>query len=137
MANKTDLTFSSSSEVQSFVRARMGMPGTEGQGTLLDGIQIYSDGKVYDPIQTLNSGGIQIDTNKLHFFLLTKCKGLVFRTVLNPVDYDGSMIREIKNGYKTNELGFFITLSFFMAMSWSFFVYRKNTILETRKRLIF
>jgi hypothetical protein len=50
MANKTDLTFSSSSEVQSFVRARMGMPGTEGQGTLLDGIQMYSDGKVYDPI---------------------------------------------------------------------------------------
>ena len=28
--------------------------------------------------------------------------------ILNPVVYDGSMWREIKNSYRTNEVGFFI-----------------------------
>lgn len=55
---------------------------------------------------------------------------IMFRTLLNPVDYDGSLWRNIKDSYKTNELGFFITLSFFVCLSWSFLKYRRNAILE-------
>ena len=60
-----------------------------------------------------------------------------YRTFLNPVDYDGRFMREIKNSYNTNEIGFFITVSFFAALGWSFLVYRRSTILGQRKRFLY
>ena len=53
----------------------------------------------------------------------------VFRGLLNPVDYDGRHLREIKKAYKTNEIGFFITVAFFLCLSWSFLTYRRSSIL--------
>lgn len=55
---------------------------------------------------------------------------LLYRSILNPVDWDGSFLVEIKNTYKTNEIGFFIGLSFMLTLSWSFMTYRRNSILE-------
>ena len=43
---------------------------------------------------------------------------LLFRGVLNPLDYNGSFMREMEETYKTNELGFFIGLCFFGALMW-------------------
>ena len=53
----------------------------------------------------------------------------LYRTVLCPVDFDGRIIKDLKDAYKTNELGFFIAASFFGALSWSFLKYRRNSIL--------
>lgn len=61
----------------------------------------------------------------------------MFRSVFNPVDYDGRIINNIKNAYKTNELGFFITVAFFACLSWSFLRYRRNAILEQKKRFVY
>ena len=57
-------------------------------------------------------------------------KSYLFRMLLNPVDYDGRVYRELVNSYKTNELGFFIARSFFVCLFWSFARYRRNAILE-------
>jgi hypothetical protein len=62
---------------------------------------------------------------------------LIFRSFNNPVDYDGRLLRELTNAYHTNEIGFFITLSFFATLGWSLMTYRRNTILEQKKRFIF
>ncbi len=64
-------------------------------------------------------------------------RALIYRSLFNPIDYDGSFLRELKDSYKTNEIGFFITVSFFATLSWSFIVYRRNSILETKKRFIY
>ena len=53
-------------------------------------------------------------------------KALIFRSIFNPVDYDGSLFKELKDSYKTNEIGFFITVSFFATLSWSMIVYRRS-----------
>ena len=55
---------------------------------------------------------------------------ILFRNLFNPVDYDGRIWQGIKDSYKTNELGFFITAAFFACLSWSFLKYRRNSILE-------
>jgi len=41
------------------------------------------------------------------------------------------------DSYKTNELGFFISLCFVGIAGWSVFVYRRNSILEQRKRFLY
>ena len=61
----------------------------------------------------------------------------LFRQLFNPVDYDGRILRELKNSYKTNELGFFITFAFFASLFWSFARYRRNAILEQKKRFVY
>ena len=66
-----------------------------------------------------------------------RLKNLSFRMFFNPVDYDGCLWREVKNSYKTNEVGFFITLGFFVCLSWSFVTYRRSAILEQRKRFVY
>jgi hypothetical protein len=68
---------------------------------------------------------------------LLKARQLLFRLIFNPVDYDGSFFVEIKNAYNTNEIGFFITLGFFATLSWSFMYYRRNSILEQKKRFMY
>ena len=42
---------------------------------------------------------------------------VAYRSILNPVDYNGRYIQEIKDSYKTNELGFAIFALFFVALS--------------------
>ncbi len=64
-------------------------------------------------------------------------RSYIFRMLFNPVDYDGSIWREIKNSYKTNELGFFITLAFFGCLGWSIIRYRRNALLEQKKRFVY
>ena len=62
---------------------------------------------------------------------------MIFRTFFNPIDYNGQTKRDIMEAYQTNELGFGIGVAFALTICWSFFTYRKNAILESRKRLIF
>ena len=62
---------------------------------------------------------------------------LLFRTGFNPIDYDGSAWQEVKNNYRTNEIGFFITLTFFGVLGWSLLEYRKNKLLYLKKRFVF
>lgn len=57
--------------------------------------------------------------------------------MLNPVDYDGSTRRDLEESYKTNELGFFITLCFFGTLAWSVVTYRRNSLLVQKKRFAF
>ena len=64
-------------------------------------------------------------------------KSLIFRQLFNPIDYDGQVWRELKNSYKTNELGFFIAFSFVLALGWSFVKYRRYSILEQKKRFVY
>ena len=62
--------------------------------------------------------------------MFTRIRTIIFRSVFNPVDYDGRMIREIKDSYRTNELGFFIVVAFIGALSHSFASYRRLSLLN-------
>ena len=62
---------------------------------------------------------------------------VAFRSIFNPVDYNGQFFQEVKDGYKTNELGFGIVVLFFVALSQSFMSYRRYAILEQKKRFAF
>ena len=62
---------------------------------------------------------------------------IAYRSFLNPVDYNGQFSQEIKDNYRTNELGFFIVLLFFGALSQSFMSYRKFSLLNQKKRFAF
>ena len=42
---------------------------------------------------------------------------LAYRSFLNPVDYNGQIWQEIKDSYRTNELGFLISAMFFVTMA--------------------
>ena len=120
MAKKSadDFTFSTTSEIRSFVRTNMSMVGdkeTSWLKTAFEGGKFLSlDGR---------NLAAQVQSPRL------KGSISVYRTFLNPVDYDGRFWREIKNSYNTNEIGFFITLSFFAALSWSFLVHRRSVVL--------
>ena len=113
-----DLTFSSTSEIKTFVRTRLGMPGHQTNAS-----KFYS--RSYEG-RIRNLAGEEIQKQSPS----KTASVLLFRSLFNPVDFDGSVLQEIKNSYRTNEIGFFITLSFFAALSWSFIVYRRNAILE-------
>eukprot|EP00347_Sterkiella_histriomuscorum_P011873 403370773 len=67
----------------------------------------------------------------------THSAALLYRNLLNPIDFDGSVWQEVKNSYKTNEIGFFISVLFFVSLSWSFVSYRRNSILEQKKRFVY
>ena len=123
---KKDLSFSTTSEVQTFVRAQLGQPGAKvGEKERCFQRQTY-EGQFLD----LEGRPVSMSTWQLPL-------NLMYRGVLNPVDYDGSFLAEIKNTYKTNEIGFFIGLSFMLTLSWSFLTYRRNAILEQRKRFLY
>ncbi len=94
------------------------------------------EGGVFDPRIAGFKGidGHRVASDSSHLLL---ARQMVFRTLLNPVDYDGRYWREIKSSYKTNELGFFITLAFFLSLGWSFAKYRRNAILEQKKRFVY
>ena len=58
----------------------------------------------------------------------TTFKTTIFNTFFNPLEYNGSMLREAKDAYKTNELGFFIGLCFVGVFGWSIISYRRNSL---------
>ena len=61
----------------------------------------------------------------------------VFNFLFNPLEYNGSILREAKDAYKTNELGFFIGLCFVGVFGWSLMSYRRNSLIVQKKRFIF
>ena len=61
----------------------------------------------------------------------------IFKTIFNPLDYDGSFFKEIKSAYQTNELGFAMGMTFFFALAWQFMNYRRNSLLESKKRFVY
>ena len=62
--------------------------------------------------------------------LATSTYVVLFRSLLNPVDYDGRLVQEAKDSYRTNELGFLIVLAFFGALGQSFASYRRFALLD-------
>jgi hypothetical protein len=61
--------------------------------------------------------GQNIEANASAFSFVHK---LVFRSIFNPMDYNGQFKREIKDAYTTNELGLFIFVGFFISLGWTF-----------------
>ena len=120
-SNGSDFTFSSSAEVKTFVRAQLGLPSKESKGMLDQRIANF---------KTMNGRKLSEVNDLDQAFGLQMSKSYLFRMFLNPVVYDGRFLREMKNSYKTNELGFFIAFSFFGCLFWSFARYRRNAILE-------
>ena len=57
--------------------------------------------------------------------------------MFNPLDYNGQIWQEIKDSYRTNELGFFIVVAFVAALSQSFLAFRKNSLMAVKKRFAF
>ncbi len=117
----SDFTFSSSSEVKTFVRAKLGMPDSESKGMVSPRISNF---------RGLDNQLVAKQTNGPASMSYQMSKSFIFRQLFNPIDYDGQVWREIKNSYKTNELGFFISLAFFLSLGWSFLKYRRYSILE-------
>ena len=62
---------------------------------------------------------------------------VAFRYLLNPVDFNGSVLRELRAAYNTNEIGFFITLSFFASVAWVFMTHRRSSLQQQRKRFLY
>lgn len=115
---REDLSFSSTSEIKNFIRSRMELPSTD-----------KSNAKAYkfniEKPFTTHEGRDMFDPPKYAIF-----RSLIHRTFFNPVDYDGRLFRDIQDAYNTNEIGFFIAVTFFGALGWSVMTYRRATILE-------
>ena len=119
-----DLSFSSSSEIKSFVRTQMDSPGYKGgESAQAGGDQIFRR-TFRGTYTTLDGTDVASSTTYLQ-----QARGLLFRSVFNPVDYNSSIRLELEEAYKTNELGFFITLTFVGTVAWSMFTYRRNSLL--------
>ena len=87
--DKVNLTFSSSSEIESYVRGRLGHPGYSASG-VNNAARKSFDGSFVD------DKGVDICKN-----VSSTWHGLsvMYRTLLNPVDYNGSALQEIKDSY--------------------------------------
>ena len=115
-----DLSFSSSSEIKSFVRGKMGYPGyIAGDSTQNSNNPFYK--------KTVDSGFYDLTGTELcgSSSYLNIGRIVLFRSVFNPVDYNGSTWLAIKESYKTNELGFFIGCCAFGMLAWSWLTYRR------------
>lgn len=64
-------------------------------------------------------------------------RNIVFRTVFNPVDYDGSMLDEVKKQWHSNELGFIIGVSLIGGLLWQLQSFRRNQLSMSKKRFVF
>ena len=120
---KPDLTFSSSSEIKSFVRSNIGSGMTSAEiSGISSGFQLRKriSGSMFD------TQGRSI-TEQETMLKITKVS--IFNYLFNPLYYNGSMIREIKDAYKTNELGFFIGLCFIGVFGWSLMSYRRHSLI--------
>ena len=120
---KPDLTFSSSSEIKSFVRSNIGSGMTSAEiSGISSGFQLRKriSGSMFD------TQGRSI-TEQETMLRITKVS--IFNYLFNPLYYNGSMIREIKDAYKTNELGFFIGLCFIGVFGWSLMSYRRHSLI--------
>ena len=125
-SRKLDLQFSSTSEVKNFVRSQLGQPGNSQQNGAFQ-VQPSFDGGLFD------LKGVDLAAAGP----LTSPVGVLFRLFLNPVDFDGSTWTQTKEAYKTNELGFFIGVSFLLALTWSFTTYRRSAIAVQQKRYLY
>ena len=120
---KPDLTFSSSSEIKSFVRSNIGSGMTTAEiSGISSGFQLRKriSGNMFD------TQGRSISEQET---MLKITKVSIFNYLFNPLYYNGSMIREIKDAYKTNELGFFIGLCFIGVFGWSLMSYRRHSLI--------
>jgi len=125
-----DLTFSSSSEIRNFVRSRLEKPSDD--GGLLQGN--YTLFRVNSDLPVSNSAGEDLLSQRT---FLQNCLSVFRMTFLNPVAFNGQVWRQVEDAYTTNEVGFFISLSFFGAVAWAFSTYRRNVILTAKKRFLF
>ena len=76
----SDFTFSSSSEVKTFVRAKLGMPDSDSKGMVNPRISNFRD---------LNNQLVAKQTNGAANMTYQMSKSLIFRQLFNPIDYDG------------------------------------------------
>ena len=83
-------------------------------------------------ISDLNGNNIASHTSNASIAKLA-----VFNFLFNPLEYNGTILREAKDAYKTNELGFFIGLCFVGVFGWSLMSYRRNSLIVQKKRFIF
>ena len=128
---KPDLTFSSSSEIKSFVRSNIGSGMTSAEiSGISSGFQLKRriSGNMFD------TQGRNISDQET-LFRITSVSA--FNYLFNPLYYNGSFIGEVKDAYKTNELGFFIGLCFVGVFGWSFLSYRRHSLIVQKKRFIF
>ncbi len=123
-----DLTFSSSSEVKNFVRAKMSLPSSSNQSLSYYRFTIESTSLID------SQGNDFFKHGSLNYLAV---KSLIFRNFFNPVDFDGRYLRELKDTYQTNEVGFLIFVCFLGCLGHSFMTYRRHTILEQKKRYMF
>ena len=75
-----DFTFSSSSEVKTFVRAKLGMPDSDTKGMINPRVTTF---------RNLNDQLVSAQTNGVQNLSYNLSKSFVFRTLFNPIDYDG------------------------------------------------
>ncbi len=108
-----DLSFATKAEVRSHIQNEIR------QGRLKQKPFYYLDGRelTLNPLEKVGYFSIS------HFF--------------TPLAWDGSLIRQMKEGYETNELGFIIAVSFFLSTFWLFGRYRHLKIKEQQKRFIY
>ena len=102
---KQDLSFSSASEIQTYILSNRG------------GINLgATDVTKYTERQVNSSDGVCLSTTKggPHMPIPVNVILSVYNNLFNPVFYDGAIFREIKDTYRTNEIGFFIGMSFFV-----------------------
>ena len=123
-----NLTFSSGKEIESYIRGRIGNPGYSASG----GENMLAR-KSFDG-EFLDSSGVDVVKQ---ISMTKQATSVAYRLFLNPVDYEGQIVTDMKAAYRTNELGFAIGVMFFMALGHSFLKFRKNAIMETKKRFAF
>ncbi|CDW89081.1 UNKNOWN [Stylonychia lemnae] len=126
-----DLNFSSSKEIQTYIQAQMGLPQSNSDSPMLRHLKDLQDLEGNYVVKDFKVNQYSLQTLSMASFMI------MFRTCFNPIDFDGRILRDLKNSYKTNEIGFFITALFFGTLGWSIITYRRNQILLLKKRFVF
>jgi hypothetical protein len=60
---------------------------------VLESFKQYGDGKYYDPIVSFNAKDCDIEEYRLNISFFERARGFLFRSVFNPVDYNGTWLR--------------------------------------------
>ena len=125
LETKQDLSFSSPAEIQSFVKANLNTPSQASSTSV--GIT-----------KLIDINGTDIGSQPVTLGLTVNYfqHGLL-NFLLNPIAFDGSVIKELQDSYRTNEVGFFIGLCSILTVMQQFATHRRSVIRLQKKRLVY
>ena len=133
---KQDVSFSTAAEVRSYIevnkQSSMNYTNTDVSKFQGSGAVVRADGSDLKPPRFYDF----LQSNPIFRNSYSVCL-YYYHMLMNPLSYDGSFIREMKENYKFNELGFFIVVTFSAISAWTFVWASRQKMRNFKKRFVY